>query len=231
MLPPADWDLDELAEPPDIVSLQPPLYFARASTTGQLRMIEMIPVVDEDKRLLDEVRPHSNRLRLSDSVNLSPTDTIVIDVANPDLTEYLTIDTVSGAGTADQPATVILTQPVAYPHRRDAVVRKVTPQAPTPDPLLLFNQDAIAGDTCVFLTTTDDLDTDTVVVITGGSDPAEYHRLSRFSAISDSNGYYRLPALSRVAQLEIEATHGGESVHQTISPNYTRRENRIDFVF
>jgi len=226
-LPPADATVP--AAPPNLVSLQPPLYFTRPAPIGRLRRKDMMPVVGEDKHLLDIVRKGSNLLRLSDRVNLAPGDIVVIDAANPDLMEYLTVDTISGASAADQPADITLVHPVAHPHRSNTVIRKVIPQALGSDNP--FDQDAIAGDPCVLLASMNDLDLASVVEISGGSDPVEYHSLHLFSVNSDADGYYRLPPLSRVAQLEIEAVHGGQTITQTISPNYTCRENRIDFVF
>ena len=219
------------ADPPNVVSLQPSLYFFRTAATGRLRRRAMTPVVGEDKRLLDEVPKGSNNLRLSDRVNLSPGDIILIEPANRDLSEYLIIDTISGASTADQPAKITLTYPVAYHHRHGPLVQKVTPQIL--GPINQFAQDAIAGDTCVFLASLNGLDPGGVVEISGGGNPAEYHALSRFTKTSDSDGYFRLPLLSRVAQLEIQADDAGAhpTITRTFSPDYSHRENRIDFVF
>lgn len=219
------------ADPPNIVSLLPSLYFARTAATGRLRRREMTPVVGEDKRLIEETYEGSNRLRLSDRVNLFPAQIILIDSVNPELMEYMTINTISGASSADQPATITLTYPVAHSHRRDAVVRRVIPQPPGLDNQ--FAQDAIVGDTCVFLNSMNDLIATNVVEIFGGGPLAEYHALSRFSVSSNAEGYFRLPPLSRVAQLEIQADDSGAhpTINQIFSPNYTQRENRIDFVF
>ncbi len=225
--PPAD--LDPPAEAPNVVSLHPPLAFARATGIGSLRRRNITPVVGEDKRLLVAVAPGETQLRLSDRVNLASGDVIEIEGANPGRMEYLTIDTVSGASTADQPADITLNYPLAYSHHDDVVVRKVIPQAPGTGNL--FRQNAIKDDTCVFLATMNDLSGTSVAEVSGGGSPTEYHVLHLFTVASDADGYYRLPPLSRVARLEIEAVHGVQTITQTISPDYTRRENRIDFVF
>jgi hypothetical protein len=227
--PPANIELP--ADSPNVVSLQPPLYLSRNAATSFLRRMEMTSVVGEDKYLLEQVDSGISNLRLSNRVNLAPGDIISIDVSSLDLVEYLSIDAVSGASTVDQPSNIKVIPAVSYPHRTNALVRKIIPQIP--GVLNPFDQDAIAGDSCVFMASLDDLDSATVVEVSGGGKPVEYHIISRFSVISDGNGYYRLPSISRIAQFEVHADDGG--AHQAITrlfcPNYTQRENRLDFIF
>jgi hypothetical protein len=219
------------AAQPNLVSLQPTLYFPRTAAAGQLRRRDMVQVMGEDKQLLEWVPSGSNLLSLSDRLNIAAGDILLVDALNPDRMEYLTIASIAGASTVDQPASITLAYPLAYLHRSNAVVRKVTLQAPAVNNQ--FGQDAIVGDTCVFLASMNNLDLAQTVEITGGTNPPEYHNLSRFSVTSDAAGYFQLPPLSRVAQLEIQANDGG--VHPTItrvvSPDYSLRENQIDFTF
>jgi hypothetical protein len=55
-----------------------------------------------------------------------------------------------------------------------------------------------------------------------------------FSVTSDAAGYYRLPPLSRVAQLEVHAEKivGAQTFHATtvFRPDYQQRDNRLDFI-
>jgi hypothetical protein len=112
-------------------------------------------------------------------------------------------------------------------------VRRVTPQPGGPNNQL--NREAIPGDTCVFLNSMNALGLANVVEIFGGGVglPSEYHRVSHFQTTSDTSGYFRLPPLSRVAQLEIQADDGGihQTIRRTLVPNYDERENRLDFIF
>lgn len=193
----------------------------------------MYPVVGQDKHLLRDVPKNSNTLQLLDRIDLSPGDILMIDTDHPELLEYQVVEDVSGYSTPDQPATITLTYPVAFSHRRGAMVKKAIPQAPGPDNP--FSQDAIAGDSYVFLTSMHDLDSPSVIAVSGGGDPVEFHNMQRFSATSDSDGYFRLPPLSRVAQLEIHAVDSSAppagTQSEIFSPNYTHRKNRIDFIF
>lgn len=224
-------------DPPDLVSLCPPLYAPRkAGGTGDvLRRRDVVPVVGQDKHLLATAAAGEQTLNLSDRVNIAPGDLLMLDALNPDLVEYVTIATVSGASTADQPAVVELAYPLAYEHKGNALVYKVTLQPPGLDNALAV--DAISGDTCVFLQSMNSLNaisnvlTQNVVEITDGTH-TEYHSVRLFFVKSDSNGYFRLPPLSRVAQVDIQAVRGtGSPSTIPFSPDYYSYENRIDFIF
>jgi hypothetical protein len=72
------------------------------------------------------------------------------------------------------------------------------------------------------------------VQVNGLPGPDEYHELMQFSVVSDANGYYRMPPLSRVAQVEIHAEKilGPQTfqVTTTFQPDYLQRENRLDLM-
>ena len=226
--PPANMTI--ASDPPDLVSLHPPLYSDRDTIAGQLTLGNLPAILGDDKLLLDDVSEGTNPVRLSNQQNLSPGDILLIDSDKPDIAEYIAIKTITGAGTVTQPATITLDYPLLHSHRRNALVQKVNPQPLGPQKQ--FTQEALAGDTCVFLNNVTGLTTGNQVRIAGGPNPAEYHQVSHFSTISDAEGYYRLPPLSRVAQLEIRAEHGAlEPVQMEFRPDYTLHENRLDFIF
>jgi len=226
--PPAA-DQSVLAEPPYLVSLCPPLYSARkVNTVLDHRNLPVIPA--DTRSLLDEVGEGANSIRVSNRQNLAPGDIVLIDVNRPEVAEYLGIKEIAGASTATQPAVLTLDYPLANFHRRDALIQKVNPQASVGQKH--FTQEALPGDTCIFLNNVTGLKTGDQFGVTGGPNPDEYHSLSRFSAISDADGYYRLPPLSRVGQLELRALHGGKVTPPMIfRPDYSLRENRLDFFF
>jgi hypothetical protein len=218
------------AGPPNLMLLQPPLYSRRAALTGHLRRQKLSPVAGDDKQLLDAVSTGANPIRLSNRQNLAVGDLLLIDADNPDLAEYLAIAAIKGASTPDQPARVTLAYPVVYPHRQNALIQKLDPQAPGVNHPLA--DAAIAGDSCVFLNSVSGLAGFSQVRLGGGPNPDEYHRFSLFTATSDSEGYYRLPLLSRVAQLKLQAAKAAlKPVETEFRPDYTVRENRLDFIF
>jgi len=229
-LPPANVALPP-ADPPNFVSLRPPLNRARTTATGRLRRREMALVAGQDKHLMDNVGPGVTTVRLSDGINLTANDILAIDPLDPDHVEFLTIQTVAPSTTPTSLTTVTLTHPIAESHRRDALVQRALPQAPGANNPLSRN--AQAGDVCIFLNSIMNLGAATVVEVSGPiGAPVEYHRVSRFETTSDADGYFRLPLLSRVAQLDLQADDGG--VHPTqvrrIIPNYEEFENRCDFI-
>jgi hypothetical protein len=217
-------------DPPNLVSLQPPLYSDRAALTQTVRRRNLVPVAGSGKLLLDDMLPGSQQIRLSDRLGLATGDVLAIDDAQPDLQEFIAIKTVPVTSPADQPARIALDHPLVHSHRRDAIVLPVIPQPS--GPLQQVIADANAGDTCVFLDDLIGLAGADEIQISGPPGPDEYHRVMRFTVASDANGYFRLPPLSRVAQLEIHAekTIGVQLFQATITfrPDYEQRENRLD---
>ena len=118
------------ADSPLLVSLQPPTYFARTAAAGRLRRRGMTPVAGQDKRLLADAPSGSATLRLSDRVGLAGGSIFAIGQGDPERTEFLVVQAVAGATTADQPATVTLAYPTARAHAAGEVASVVTPQAP-----------------------------------------------------------------------------------------------------
>ena len=226
-LPPAD--TDPPPDAPNVVALLPPLYFTRQTGTARLRRREMTPVMGEDKTLLEAVAQKNKRLKLSNRINLAGGDIIAIDVDDVSVVEYVTVAAIHGASTEQQVAVVSLEQELAFAHKENITVRKVLPQAPGGNNP--FGVDAIIGDYCVFLNSMSDLAGTAVVEVSDGSQPDEYHRLNLFSAVTDSEGFFQLPLLSRLARLNIHVTDGTHSTNvEKYIPDYNRRENRLDII-
>jgi hypothetical protein len=229
--PPFNADKDALADPSHLVSLRPPLYADRAAVTGHLQPRDLTPIAGDDKLLLEDILAGTNPIRLSNRQNLAPGDILLIDAGQPDIAEFLAISAITGASTADQPAQITLDYATVHAHRRNAVIQKVNPQ-----PLgavQQFTVEALTGDTCVFLDDVAGLAAANEVQITGGASPDEYHTVKNFSVTGDADGYYWLPPLSRVAQLELHAekivgmdTFSLEKIE--FRPDYNLRENRLD---
>ncbi len=215
------------AEAPDIVSLQPPLYINRTAGGAQIRRQNIAVVNNEDKYLLRHTASGSSSLYISDYLNIVASDVIVIEENDPELAEYCTIDSISGSSVPNGPALITLTHPVARAHGVNAIVKKVNLSLAGADNM--FGSDAIAGDSCVFLDSMTNLINGDVVHIHDGVNPDEYHTLSRFSVSSNSNGYFRLPSLNRVAQVKIEVQGVGDTITEDLTIDYSQKVNRIDF--
>ena len=219
-----------LSDPPDLVSVQPPLYSDRAALTSTLQRRNLVPIAGSEKTLLDDLLPGANQILLSDRLALAVGAILLIDDAQPDLTEFIVIKNVPTTSSADQPTLVTLDFPVNQLHRRNAVVLLLNPQPAGPTQQVTAA--ASEGDTCVFINAPSGLTGANEIQISGPSGSDEYHKLMTFTVVSDANGYFRLPPLSRVAQLEIHAekTVGVQLFHAevTFRPDYDQRENRLD---
>jgi hypothetical protein len=94
-----------------------------------------------------------------------------------------------------------------------------------------LTRDAIVGDQTIFLDALTDI-TESTVEITGAG-VAEYHRVHLYSVLSDAEGFFSLPPISRVAMMQLHASHAGPSLDVDInfSPDYEQFGNRIDLIF
>jgi hypothetical protein len=226
--PPADVIVPP--DPPNLIHLQSPLYLDRSALTQFLQPRDLPVVAGSDKTLVDDVSSGTDIIQLSDRQGLAAGDVLQIDVVQPNLGEFVEIETVPTTSAPDQPTLIMLNQSLMRSHRRDAVVKLTLPQAPgIPRP---FTVDATTGDTCIFLDNLLGLATGQEVQITGVAGKDEFHEVTTFSVLSDADGYYRLPPLSRVAQVEIHAekTVGIQTFEVTtvFRPDYHPRENRLD---
>jgi hypothetical protein len=219
-------------DPANIVALAPPLYADRAPLTQSMAPRDLTAVTGADKTLMDDVSACANPIRLSDRSGLAPGNILMIDADDLDRAEFIAIKNLPTAAPADQPANVTLEYPVTFSHRRGAIVRSVSPQVPGASQTITV--EAWAGDACVFLNAIGAHAGAREIEITGGPGPDEYHRVKTFSVTSDAAGYYRLPPLSRVAQLEIHAEKivATQTFHATtvFRPDYQQRDNRLDFI-
>jgi hypothetical protein len=215
------------ADPYTAMAIRPGLRFARDATVTRLRRRDLIDMLGEDKALSKDFAAGSLRILCSNRTNLSPGDILAVDTGDPSVTEYLAITGIDGAGTPEQPAEIELACPLAHGHRRDAVVRRVNPQPPGASNA--FGVDAGAGDTSVLLASATDLTGARTVEILDGAHPNEYRRMFPYSTTADSNGYFQLPPLHRVAQLDLRVSGASLSVEiDGFVPDYGRRDNWIN---
>ena len=218
------------ADPPNIVHLQPPLYLDRQALTQPLQPRDLpVPAVP-DKTLVANVAFGTDAIEITDRQGLAAGDVVQIDGDQPDLVEFVELKTVPTTSPADQPTLITLNQKLMHGHLRGVAVKRATPQPPgVPRSLVV---DAISGDGCIFVANLAGLVSGHEVQISGLAGKDEYHRVTTFSVLSDSEGYYRLPPLSRVAQIEIHAEKiiGAQTFTVTTahSPDYRLRENRLD---
>jgi hypothetical protein len=217
--------------PPNLFALRPPLYSDRAAVTQFLRRQNLPPLPGTEKTLVNDLLQGANQILLSNRQGLNAGNILLIDTGDAELSEFIAIKTVPLTSPADQATLVTLDYPVNRTHRRNALVQQVMPQPLGPQ--RQFTVDAIVGDACVFLDGSGGLAGAQEVQVNGPPGPDEHHELMQFSVLSNADGYYRMPPLSRVAQVVIHAEKimGGQTFRatSTFRPDYRQRENRLDF--
>lgn len=217
-------------DPPDIVSLSPGTYFDRAAAGSQVQGLDFLGAPGPDKQLLSDARDGQAQLFLSDRVSIAPGDILAVDTADSGRTEYLAIQAIAGASASDLPARITLVASLRSTHRQGATVHKV--QFQNVGTAIPLGQDAIAGDACVFVNGLGSLSSAPLLSIQQGVPPVEYHAAAYFRAVSDAQGFFRLPPLSRVAQCALHC-HDGTHPDQDVKhrPEYEGGASRLDFVY
>ncbi len=227
--PAPDEDPLLILEPADILSLHPGLYRQRSVGTDVVHTRTI--TTGTSKELLTTIEPGSNQVRLSDRVGTNVSDLLVLDAAADDRIEHIRIDAIDGALDPSLPATLSLAYPCQFSHTVGTVAFPATldPLTTTSNAL---SRDGIEQDVTLYLNgISPDVAASGLVEMAGAGIP-EYHIASRYTAVSDARGYFVLPPLSRVAQLQLQGARLGLTTLQlTLSPDYTPFENTVDLVF
>jgi hypothetical protein len=214
------------AMPPNLLSLRPEVYFDRG-VAAQIRRRDLTITTDVSQ-LLSDAPAGVMELRLSNRVGIAAGEILRIDATDSYRTEFVTVAAVSGSSSAEQPAQITLAFAGRLDHRAGAVVERVTPQAPGANNALASA--AVPGDASVLTAALAGMAGATTVEIDDGMAPPEYHLVAQFSTTTDADGFYRLPPLNRVGQLELTADDGvSPAVRQTVIPNYELIQNTVDF--
>ena len=215
--PPANWAPPAFAEAPNIVSLAPGLYRARAATTN-IRQRALSPA-GTAKTLVNSASPGTRRIRVSDSTSLTAGSVIMIDRDVPDRTEVIPIAAIDPTLGTDVPAWITLAHPVGWLHRAGAACIAVVPQPPLFPSTL--SRAAIAGDCTAFTASAPAFTNDAFVEIddTAPDDNAgdpEYQRVGLYQTTTDAAGYFHLPPVARVALVRLLAHHATVTDSQPI---------------
>jgi hypothetical protein len=222
--PPPPWD-------PPIATLWPPSY-ANIPPSGSLE-IEDRPIdgAMSAKALLDDVAAGSVELRLSDGVGLNVNDVIAVDADDEGRREIVEVTSISLAGTANDWSQVSISYPLALNHGRGRLIRRLQPTAPAI--VRGLNYAVTPGDEGVLFDTTGIAGSHQVRLVDAGP-PAvrSFHRVTVLTAVSDAQGFYRLPPLTRAGKIEISAKDSGSAASNAVEfvPDYDVPENHVDIV-
>jgi hypothetical protein len=222
--PPPPWD-------PPIAALWPPSYAdipASASLEVEDRPIDgaMSP-----KTLMEDVAAGSVELRLSDGLGLTVNDVIAVDADDDGRREIVEVTGISLAGTASDWALATMNHPLALSHGRGRVVRRLQSAAPTV--VRALNYAVAADDKGVLFDTTSIAGSHQVRLVDAGPPSVRaFHRISILTTVSDAQGFYRLPPLTRAGKIEISAKDSGSIASNSVEfvPDYDVEENHVDIV-
>src|SRR5262249_13608921 len=142
---------------------------------------------------------------------------------------------VGGAATADQRSTARLARRFRRTHGRWCMVRKLG--VPAAGPVVALADSALEDDQTLFLPTGALADEQQVAIINALDPPSlAHHRLVRYAARSDAGGYFRLPPLSRIGQVQITAVSPPPPAPPALQatrvcvPDYGADEYRLDLL-
>jgi hypothetical protein len=222
--PPPPWD-------PPIASLWPPSY-ADIPTSGSLE-IEDRPIdgAMSPKTLMDAAAAGSMELRLSDGLGLTVNDVIAVDADDDGRREIVEVTGVSLAGSTSDWVLAAINHPLALNHGRGRVVRRLQPVAPSV--VRALNYAVAASDEGVLFDITGVAGSHQVRLVDPGPPLAHsFHRISILTAVSDAQGFYRLPPLTRAGKVEISAKDSGSAATNAVEfvPDYDVEENHVDIV-
>jgi len=179
----------------------------------------------DEKRTLSLAAAQQNTILLSDLNNLNPGTVLRIESGDAVRSELHTIAGLTGLGGIADPALATLDFSLLAAHAPDIRVDRLLPPV-VPLPLNLVDALAV-GDRSVFV---DALPAGPIaglqVASAGVAD--EFHDCSLYSATSDTDGYFRLPALHRMAQVRLDVDDAGAITSFFIDPEYGNGEQWLD---
>ncbi len=193
---------------PNLVALRPALSAPRPQPGTTLERVTMTPVAEPVRRLLRPAEPGTRSLEVSRTGALAAGGVVGIDLADPDRVEHIAVDDVVGPADPGSPATVVLAFPVQNRHLEGGTVREVTPAGLGP-PTADLTDEGLPGDATAFVTSAAPFAGGPVVRVTGGAEPDEYVRAGTYRVVTGADGYGRLPPLTRVAAVEVDASAPG----------------------
>jgi hypothetical protein len=216
----------------NLIAIAPGLYADRP-TAGSARQFNVAPVLAQAKRLIGPADAGATQLRVSDGIGLAPGGLLIIDWPDQGRAEIVAISALLDPGaTADEPVTAALAHTLRRAHFDSAPLYPASAGAAgTANALARAGQ---VGDVTLFPSTMVGLDgTMTSVEISGGAAPPEYHWAQTYQIVSDGDGYFRMPTVHRVAQVQLHATNGAEPqpLDIAIALDWGRESLDLDLIF
>lgn len=192
----------------NLIAIAPGLYLDSA-VGFSVSQLNVSPALAQGKQLIGAFAQGAQQIRLSDMFGLAVGNLLIIDWPDKGRAEIIAIAGIINQGSGpDLPATAVLAQSLARDHREGvAVYPAMVAPAGAPNGL---NRTALTGDLTLYPGAMSGLDASMVSIeISGGALP-EYHWAQIYQTTSDADGYFQLPPIHRVAQVQIHATNVSE---------------------
>ena len=226
-----DIDLSAPPQAATLLAISPGVYAHRPQPGSTMQIVALAPVVEPDRTLLASASEGELELSVSHSAGLVPGSLVGIDRADADRVEHIEVEQIVGPSDPDSPAVLVLRFPVKHMHREGVLVQNVTvPAAGPPDANL--STAAAPGDATVFVNSVAAFGASQTVRIAGGASVPEYANCRTYLAVSDADGHYRLPPMSRLAAVEVTAARAAPPPAlngvEPVSLTYALFDNRHD---
>ncbi|HZM46005.1 MAG TPA: hypothetical protein VFC14_14315 [Burkholderiales bacterium] len=213
------------------LSISPGAFAARAAGAAAGNAAALAPVPNEDKFLRRDAEAGADRIELTDRVNIALNELLRIDADDASVAEYQTIAAIASTGGPIEPAVATLDLPLRNAHPRDARVERFGPPGAPTTPCIL-RDDVLPGDACLFFDSLALLPAQGGLLrLNAGGTVDEYQSFNQLAATADAEGYFRLPAIHRVAQLQIAVVDGANNRTIDFQPNYSERESWLEVAF
>lgn len=217
------------AQAVNLISISPPLYSSHKASETTVRPVELTEAALDEKYLVSPSMSQGSVLHISSISGLASGDLVVIDPNDPHKREIHQIASIEGAFDPLSPGKVVLKGVLSWAHTESSIVKKVSAAGSGSETSL--SEDALAGDVTLLCSSLENLVGASVIEITTATNEKELHWMRHYNVICDANGDYRLPPVSRAAQLIVEARQaGGSAATHVISPSYPAFEQYLEFL-
>jgi hypothetical protein len=203
---------------PSVIFVRPPLNIGQPGGIV-CSSVTLRPASGAATTLVQRVVSGDKRIALADVANLQKGDVIRLDSVDPNREEVTAIESVD----LSMP-TVVLTRPLTFAHRAGTRVEKCEVDGSAAKTTLMLR--ASRGESTLFLRDLQPVQSCNYFRIGD-----EIHRVDGYETTSDADGFYQLPPLQRVGQVQLEASAQGRKVVVKFQPDFAMPRNQVDFVF
>lgn len=157
---------------------------------------------------------------------IAPGSVVRIGLNDPDRVEHLLVVQVLARSDVNSPGQLRLAHPLRRSHGRGEPVDVVAVAGAGPD--ASFTEGSRRGDSLVFVDTTAPFGSSQAVRLSTPGMDDEFATGYRLTAVSDAEGFYRLPRVSRIAAFRVSAVAGPLTATADFTPNYGLFSNGLD---